>query len=174
MAICCWVNCTAAWATRRDNCTSTSSGNCSSGGGSGTVIGAPGAPGTNSPVVCDISGQWLPGISKWAFSYGAEYNVPTRVLGQSGEVYAGVDASSRTRFSSNASRSIYTDIAGYTLANVRLGFRSDNGLNAFAWVRNAFDTEYYEVLATTPGNTGLIAGNVGDPRTYGFTLGKSF
>ncbi len=145
-----------------------------SGGGSGAVIGAPGAPGTNSPVVCDISGQWLPGISKWAFSYGAEYNVPTRVLGQSGEVYAGVDASSRTRFSSNASRSIYTDIAGYTLANFRLGFRSDNGLNAFAWVRNAFDTEYYDVLATTPGNTGLIAGNVGDPRTYGFTLGKSF
>ncbi len=23
-----------------------------------------------SPAVCDISGQWLPGISKWAFSYG--------------------------------------------------------------------------------------------------------
>ena len=36
------------------------------------------------------------------------------------------------------------------------------------------DTEYYEVLATTPGNTGLIAGNVGDPRTYGVTLGFGF
>lgn len=149
-----------------------------SGGGTPTAanptIGAPGQPGTNSPIVCDISGQWLPGISKFAFSYGGEYNVPTTVLGQGGEAYVGVDASSRTKFSSNASRSIYTDIGGYTLTNVRAGFRTDDGFNAFGWVRNAFDIHYYEVLATTPGNTGLIAGNVGDPRTYGITLSKSF
>lgn len=145
-----------------------------SGGGSGAVIGAPGAPGTNSPTVCDISGQWLPGISNWAFSYGAEYNLPARVFGKDGEVYLGADASSRSRFSSNASRSIYTDIDGYTLANFRLGFRTDEGLNVFGWVRNAFDKKYLEVLATTPGNTGLISGNVGDPRTYGVTVGLSF
>jgi iron complex outermembrane receptor protein len=145
-----------------------------SGGGSGAVIGAPGAPGTNSPTVCDISGQWLPGISEWAFSYGGEYNVPATIFGQAGEVYAGIDASTRTKFSSNASRSIYTDIDGYTLANVRLGFRDDDGFNIFGWVRNAFDVKYFDVLATTPGNTGLISGNVGDPRTYGITIGKSF
>ncbi|RSU82313.1 TonB-dependent receptor [Sphingomonas koreensis] len=145
-----------------------------SGGGSGAVIGAPGAPGTNSPTVCDISGQWLPGISNWAFSYGAEYNLPAKLFGKDGEVYLGADASSRSRFSSNASRSIYTDIDGYTLANFRLGFRTDEGLNIFGWVRNAFDKKYLEVLATTPGNTGLISGNVGDPRTYGVTVGLSF
>ncbi len=149
-----------------------------SGGGTPTaanpVIGAPGQPGTNSPIVCDISGQWLPGISKFAFSYGGEYNLPTQVLGQPGEAYLGVDANSRTKFSSNASRSIYTDIQGYTLTNARAGFRTDSGINLFGWVRNLFDVEYYEVLATTPGNTGLIAGNVGDPRTYGVTLGFSF
>lgn len=144
-----------------------------SGGGSGAP-GAPGVPGANSPSVCDISGQWLPGISNWAFSYGAEYNLPTRVFGKDGEVYLGADASSRSKFSSNASRSIYTDIEGYTLANFRLGFRTDEGLNIFGWVRNAFDEEYFEVLATTPGNTGLISGNVGDPRTYGVTVGLSF
>ncbi|KQN94185.1 TonB-dependent receptor [Sphingomonas sp. Leaf231] len=145
-----------------------------SGGGSGGTIGAPGAPGTNSPVACDISGQWLPGISKFAFSYGGEYNLPADVFGQTGEAYAGVDANSRTKFSSNASRSIYTDVAGYTLVNARLGFRTDSGVNVFGWVRNLFDAEYYEVLATTPGNTGLIAGNVGDPRTYGLTVGFGF
>ncbi|KTT68855.1 TonB-dependent receptor [Sphingomonas endophytica] len=145
-----------------------------SGGGNGTPIGAPGQPGTNSPVVCDISGQWLPGISKFAFSYGGEYNLPGQVLGASGEAYVGVDANSRTKFSSNASRSIYTDVNGYTLVNARLGFRTDKGVNVFGWVRNLFDIEYYEVLATTPGNTGLIAGNVGDPRTYGLTVGFGF
>ncbi|WP_294293840.1 TonB-dependent receptor [uncultured Sphingomonas sp.] len=145
-----------------------------SGGGSGTPIGAPGVPGTNSPIFCDISGQWLPGVSKWAFSYGGEYNLPARLFGLYGRTYVGVDASTRTRFSSNASRSIYTDIDGYTLANLRAGFRSANGFNVFGWVRNVFDKRYYEVLATTPGNTGLIAGNVGDPQTYGITVGKSF
>lgn len=145
-----------------------------SGGGNGAAIGAPGAPGTNSPVVCDISGQWLPGISKFAFSYGGEYNLPGTVFGKPGQAYIGVDANSRTKFSSNASRSIYTDIDGYTLANARVGFRTDSGINVFGWVRNVFDVNYYEVLATTPGNTGLIAGNVGDPRTYGLTVGFGF
>jgi iron complex outermembrane receptor protein len=147
-----------------------------SGGGAapaGSEGGTPGVPGQLSPLVCDISGQWLPGISNWAFSYGAEANQPLSVFGKDGELYVGVDASSRSKFSSNASRSIYTDIDGYTLANVRVGFRTD-GFNLFTWMRNAFDEEYFEVLATTPGNTGLISGNVGDPRTYGVTLGLSF
>ncbi|MGY4398348.1 iron complex outermembrane receptor protein [Sphingomonas sp. UYAg733] len=144
-----------------------------SGGGSGAVIGAPGAPGTNSPLVCNISGQLLPGISKWAFSYGGEYNVPAKLFGRDGEAYLAADANSRTTFSSNASRSIYTDINGYTLANFRVGYRTDD-FNIFGWVRNAFDAKYFELLATTPGNTGLIAGNPGDPRTYGLTVSASF
>jgi iron complex outermembrane receptor protein len=145
-----------------------------SGGGSGVAIGAPGVPGGNSPAACDISGQWLPGISNWAFSFGGEANQPARIFGKDGEVYLGIDASHRSKFSSNASRSIYTDIDGYTLANLRLGYRTDDGLNIFGWVRNAFDERYFDVLATTPGNTGLIAGNVGDPRTYGVTIGLNF
>jgi iron complex outermembrane receptor protein len=149
-----------------------------SGGGTPSAtnpsIGAPGVPGTNSPIVCDISGQWMPGVSKWAFSYGAEYSAPSRIFGEPGEGYVAFDANSRTKFSSNASRSIYTDIDGYTLANARVGFRTDTGLNAFLWMRNVFDKDYFEVLATTPGNTGLISGNVGDPRTYGVTVGISF
>jgi iron complex outermembrane recepter protein len=140
---------------------------------SGSAGGTPGVPGQASPLVCDISGQWLPGISNWAFSYGAEYNLPSKLFGLDGEFYLAGDASSRSKFSSNASRSIYTDIEGYTLANFRLGFRTDD-FNLFGWVRNAFDTEYFDVLATTPGNTGLIAGQPGDPRTYGLTISKSF
>ena len=144
-----------------------------SGGTAAAVGGTPGVPGQPSPFVCDISGQWLPGISKWAFSYGGEVNQPLDLFGQDGQIYLAADANSRSKFSSNASRSVYTDIQGYTLANFRLGFRTDD-FNIFGWVRNAFDTEYYDVLATTPGNTGLISGQPGDPRTYGLTLSKSF
>jgi iron complex outermembrane receptor protein len=124
-----------------------------------------------SPAQCDISGQRLPGISKWSFSYGGEYNVPVDGLG--GEVYVGYDGNYRSRFSSNPSPSAYTWIEGYSLSNVRAGYRK-NDFNVFGWVRNAFDQKYFELLSTQSGNTGLIVGQPGDPRTYGLTVSKRF
>ena len=124
-----------------------------------------------SPAQCDISGQRLPGISKWSFSYGGEYNVP--VDGSGGEVYVGYDGNYRSRFSSNPSPSAYTWIEGYSLSNVRAGYRK-NDFNVFGWVRNAFDQKYFELLSTQSGNTGLIVGQPGDPRTYGLTVSKRF
>lgn len=145
-----------------------------SGGGTGTPIGAPGVPGANSPANCDISGQWLPGISNWAASWGGEANAPTSLFGREGQVYVGYDASYRSKFSSNASRSIYLDVDGYSLHNFRLGFRTDDGFNIYGWLRNAFDAEYFEQLAVTPGSTGLVAGQPGDPRTWGLTTAFRF
>ncbi len=144
------------------------------GGGSGTPIGAPGAAGSNSPANCDISGQVLPGISKWSLSYGAEGNLPAKLLGQNGEVYLGVEGNYRSRFSSNASPSNYTSIEGYGLTNFRLGFRTRQGFNLFGWVRNAFDVHYFELLQVAPGSTGLIVGSLGDPRTFGGTIKLEF
>jgi len=143
------------------------------GGGTGTPPGPPATPGANSPANCDVSGQWLPGISKWSFSWGGEYNVPARFLGREGQVYLGYDGNYRSKFSSNASRSIYTDIEGYSVHNVRLGFRTQ-GFDISAWVRNAFDQDYFESLAVTPGNTGLISAQLADPRTWGGTVRFSF
>ena len=140
----------------------------------GQTPSAPGTPGGISPANCDISGQRLPGVSKWSFSFGAEGNVPATLLGKDGEVYLGYDGSYRSDFSSNPSPSAYTWIDGYSLSNFRLGFRSDDGLNLFAWVRNAFDENYFEQLFVGPGNTGLIAGLPGDPRTWGMTASYAF
>ena len=145
-----------------------------SGGGSGTPVGAAGAAGTNSPASCDISGQTLPGISKWSLSYGAEANLPAKLLGQSGEVYLGVEGNYRSAFSSNASPSAYTGIGGYALTNLRLGFRTKARVNVFGWVRNAFDVHYFELLQIAPGSTGLIVGTPGDPRTFGGTVKVEF
>ena len=143
------------------------------GGGAGSPAGPAATPGANSPANCDVSGQWMPGISKWAFSWGGEYNVPAQVLGLDGAVYAGYDGSYRSAFSSNASRSVYTDIGGYALNNFRFGFRADR-FDIFGWVRNAFDRNYFESLAVTPGNTGLISAQLGDPRTFGATVRAKF
>ncbi len=142
----------------------------------GQIVGTPAAAGTpgNSLPYCDISGQWLPGVSRWAFSYGAEYDLPATVAGAEGQFYLGYDGSYRSKFSSNPSRSAYTDIDGYSLSNIRAGFKAPGSWNAFVWVRNLFDHDYYELLATQSGSTGLIVGQPGDPRTYGFTVSKSF
>ena len=85
-----------------------------------------------SPAQCDISGQRLPGISKWSFSFGGEYNVPVGSKG--GEAYVGYDGNYRSRFSSNPSPSAYTWIEGYSLSNVRAGYR-EGGINVAAGQR---------------------------------------
>jgi len=113
-------------------------------------------------------------VSKWAASFGAEYDLPARLFGTDGQFYLGYDGSYRSRFSSNPSPSAYTGIDGYSLGNFRLGYKVTGSANVFGWVRNAFDRHYFEVLATQSGSTGLIVGQPGDPKTYGLTLSKSF
>lgn len=138
--------------------------------GAGQTPGAPGVPGALSPANCDISGQDLPGVSKWSLSWGGEYNIPITLFGGDGFAYAGYDGSYRSSFSSNPTPSIYTGVDGYSLHNFRLGFRSDDGWDIYAFARNAFDAEYFEQLAVPSGNTGLIVGQPGDPATYGVTI----
>ncbi len=144
-----------------------------SGGGTGTPVGPAATPGANSPANCNVSGQGMPGISKYALSWGAEYNVPAEFLKLDGAVYAGYDASFRSGFSSNASRSAYTNIQGYSLHNFRFGFRTED-FDLSAWVRNALDQDYFESLSVGSGSTGLISAQLGDPRTFGLTLRAKF
>jgi iron complex outermembrane receptor protein len=132
-----------------------------------------------SPVSCDISGQRLPGVSKYSSSYGVEGNLTARLIGKTGQVYAGVDGNYRSAFSSNATPSPATDIAGYTLTNFRLGWRSDRDepgvrVDVFAFVRNAFEVGYLEQLQLAPNSVGLVVGNLGEPRTFGGTIKLEF
>ncbi|WP_179504635.1 MULTISPECIES: TonB-dependent receptor [unclassified Sphingomonas] len=142
----------------------------------GNLVGTPAPAGTPgiSPLSCDISGQVLPGVSKWSFSYGGEVNLPVQAFGGEGQVYLGVDGNYRSRFSSNPTPSAYTWVEGYALTNFRLGVRRDARFDIYGWVRNAFDTHYFDQLAVASGNTGLIVGQVGDPRTYGLTVRTQF
>ena len=133
-----------------------------------------GTPGGFSPANCNISGQRLPGVSKWALSFGAEYGIPARLGALDGQFYLGYDGSYRSTFSSNPSPSAYTNVAGYSLSNFRAGYKARDSWNVFGWVRNAFDRNYYEVLAVQSGSTGLVVGQPGDPRTYGLTVSRSF
>ncbi|GAB3688344.1 TonB-dependent receptor [Spirosoma flavus] len=118
----------------------------------------------------DISGGVLPGISKWAGSVGGEVTAKGNLIGYKGNFFVGLDAFSRSSFSSSPSPSQYLNIDGYTLANARVGFRASTGISFFVWSRNLFNTNYYEQLLAAPGSAGHYAGIVADPRTYGVTL----
>jgi len=121
-------------------------------------------------LACDLSGKDLPGVSPWAGSFGGELHRDTTALGQSGEAYLGGDASYRSTYNSDASVSKYTEIDGYGIVNLRAGFRSDAGWEAFVFVKNALEEEYLQFVTVQAGNSGLVIGAPGDPRTIGLTL----
>jgi iron complex outermembrane receptor protein len=122
----------------------------------------------------DISGSCLPGVSKWVTSFGAQYAHEGSFLQKSGEYFAGIDGYYRSEFSSNPSPSKYLNVAGYSLFNARVGFRTAKGTSVTLWGRNIFNTDYFEQLLVGAGNSGQYAGVLGDPRTYGVTLKYSF
>ena len=122
----------------------------------------------------DVSGERLPGVSDWAATLGGEYVVPSSFLGRDGEFFVAADVSYRSDFSSDPAASEYMIIDGYSLVNARVGFRAADGWDFYVWSRNLADTEYYEILATQSGGSGLIVGSLGDPRTIGVTLRGTF
>jgi len=117
-------------------------------------------------VACDLSGRPLPGLSKWVISVGGEY----RHSAFDGMAYFGVDASYRTSLYSDASDSKYLRIDCYSLVNVRVGYISSGPWEASIWVKNLFDTDYFQYLSAQPGNSGAVFGLPGDPRTFGVTF----
>jgi iron complex outermembrane receptor protein len=120
----------------------------------------------------DISGQDLPGISKWGASLGGEVNSPLARFGGA-EIFGGLDVYYRSEFSSSPTPSAYLNIDGYSIVNARVGFRAAKW-SAYLWARNLLDEQYIEQLLVAGGNAGQVAAVVGDPRTYGVTMRYSF
>jgi iron complex outermembrane recepter protein len=118
----------------------------------------------------DISGGNLPGISKWAGSFGGEFTTPFSLLEQDGKFFVAFDGYYRSEFSSSPSPSAYLNVEGYSLFNGRIGFRATEGISLTVWSRNLFNKDYYEQLLVAGGNAGHYAGVLGDPATYGITL----
>ncbi|QIL42431.1 TonB-dependent receptor [Pedobacter sp. HDW13] len=121
----------------------------------------------------DASGGRLPGISKWNISGGSEFSLPGTLATKVGRFFVAADASYRSDYSSNPTPSSVLVVKGYGLFNARLGFKSDK-FSLFVWSRNIGNRNYYEQLQAAAGNSGLYAGVLGDPRTYGATIRYAF
>lgn len=129
----------------------------------------------NQVAFKDISGGRLPGISKWAGSFGTELStVDYHFLKQTGQFFLAAETFFRSEFSSSSSPSKYLNIEGYQLVNARLGYRAVTGLSVIAWCRNLTNKNYYEQLLEAGGGAGHYAAVLGDPRTYGLTFKYAF
>ena len=122
----------------------------------------------------DISGGRLPGVSKWAGSFGAEYSKEAKFFGKIGTFFFGSDLYFRSEFSSSPSPSQFLNVEGYALVNARTGFRVKEGFSAFIWSRNLLNQDYVEQLLPAAGNSGHYAAVLGDPATYGVTFRFAF
>lgn len=133
-----------------------------------TYANAPNAPENNPNLnpVQDLSGVALPGVSKYAFTLGADVAQP---VGDNFEAYVHGDYLHRSSFNSTATNSIYGEIPAYGILNGKIGLRTTDGRYDFSiWARNLTNKNYY--LTRSPANYGLITAVVGDPRTIGATL----
>lgn len=122
----------------------------------------------------DISGERLPGVSKWAGSIGGEYSKSAKFFGTAGSFFFGSDVFFRSEFSSSPSPSLFLNVDGYALVNARIGYRVKEGFSAFIWARNLLNNDYYEQLLPAAGNAGHYAAVLGDPATHGVTLKYAF
>ena len=118
---------------------------------------------TAATVACNLTGVPLPGLSKWSGSLGLDYR---RKMG-SGEFSVRTDTNYRDSYNSDTSGSKYTVIDGFTVTNLSVGYRFARTWQVEAFVRNVFDEEYITALTIQTGNSGLILGQAGEPRTAG-------
>jgi iron complex outermembrane receptor protein len=132
---------------------------------------------TGGTASVDASGGRLPGISEWAASVGTEYRRAGTYFRKGGEFFTGLDLYYRGDFSSSATPSRYLNVEGYSLLNLRVGFRADDGgWSGYLWARNLFDEQYFEQLLAAPAGNGAghYGAVLGDQRSYGATLRFSF
>jgi iron complex outermembrane receptor protein len=122
--------------------------------------------------VCNLTGKTVPGTSRWVMSAGGEITQPIGSFGRYDLVgYLGADFSLRSNYNVTANDSIYGDIPGYGLLDLRLGARTADGkYDLYLWSHNATNTNYYLVRAVATPFSGLLYGNIGDPLTFGATL----
>ena len=124
-----------------------------------------GVPGVN---VYNASGNRLESTPKWSGVVGIDW---TPRISDAYRFNAHVDVAFRGRTFFDASNIPISSQKRYGLLNANVGFGPDVGWKVEAFVKNAFDKKFYQVISGSGPEPGGI---VGDPQTYGIRLGYTF
>lgn len=135
------------------------------------------ASAASSGIGLEDEGQY---ISPWQWSIGAQYEID---LGHLGTVTPRIDVDHQDTFNRNANnvdaatggRDIFGSVAGRTLVNARITFRTqDRGWELAFESRNLTNKLYYTDIFDNRGSTNSIQGSPGEPRTFAVTLKRKF
>lgn len=135
------------------------------------------ASAASSGIGLEDEGQY---ISPWQWSIGAQYEID---LGRIGTVTPRIDVDHQDTFNRNANnvdaatggRDIFGSVAGRTLVNARVTFRTpDRGWELAFESRNLTNKLYYTDIFDNRGSTNSIQGSPGEPRTFAVTLKRKF
>ncbi len=121
---------------------------------------------TATTTACDLSGQRLVGLPRWAVTAGMDYQ---HALGP-GIAFIHADTVSRSRYNGEPALSRYTAIGASNLTNASIGYRLANGLELAVFARNLLEADYIQNVTVQAGNSGLILGTPSDPRVIGVML----
>jgi iron complex outermembrane receptor protein len=121
---------------------------------------------TAATVACNLTGVPLAGLSELSGTLGFEYR---RSMGR-GELAIHTDTSYRDGYFSDTSASQYTWIDSFSLTNASVDYRFGGRWEVGVFARNLFDEEYITALTIQTGNSGLILGQAGEPRTVGLSV----
>ena len=121
-------------------------------------------------TICDLTGKRVFMAPRWIANFTSEYDhdITDAVQG-----YAIAQYSQTSGYYGTADDSKYVWQGQYGLANFRVGSRFGEGkYDVSLWINNAFDKKYFAQLGATA--FGLIAGQLGAPRTFGLTARATF
>lgn len=130
-------------------------------------------PGPNNTTV-DLSGQRPAGIPEWATSASFVYNFEIGAA----EAFIRGDWQYESNVQTNE---VFTVTTGaeqpfreISTVNASAGVSWENGWSAQLWARNLFNDTYVNTVFPGVLQAGVIAGYINPPRTYGFSVRKSF
>jgi outer membrane receptor protein involved in Fe transport len=122
---------------------------------------------------CDLSGETLPLTPHWRSNLGVQYKQPLSL----GDVYSRVDWTWQSSMLANTNLDPRSRQEAYSLVNLRVGLKTEGGVDVSLWSNNLFDATYTQadyVSNLFGANDPAFQRYLGRPREYGVTVRKTF
>jgi outer membrane receptor protein involved in Fe transport len=132
-----------------------------------------GRPANNGAGGCDLSGEDLPMTPRWRTILGLQYAHELSF----GELYSRVDWTWQSSMLANTNLDPRSRQDAYSLVNLRVGTKMDNGLDVSLWANNVFNQTYTQadyVSNLFGANDPSFQRYLGRAREYGLTVRKNF
>ena len=144
------------------------------------VVGLGAGACSSDPAVIGLINQQPPGMEKWKWNIGAQYEAN---LGKAGTLtprfdisYQGSQIGNVLAAAAGSPAAQFGQLDAYTLANARITWRNPGkDLSIALSVTNLFDKYYYSSkFDLTGAGAGAISGSPGRPREFAVTVRKTF